>query len=166
MYFIKEVKMKSLKIVLVCVGLVSFAQVAVAKKDSKRKPAQIGNVNTLSADFYKARSLEAKNVTICAAECNSEIVGRRGHDLAKIGTIYYAVAKEDTVNNSNICMSESKKLEIFSARSMDSTPSYCLDILKGNYSGKVVNIRAGDKAIKPRGMADDEQVMLNIEEVK
>lgn len=81
-----------------------------------------------------------KNVTICAASCQNEILGHLGHDRAFIGTIYFAPATNENLSNKNLCMSESKEAPIYSDRRSDLSSNSCAEALADKYYGKVVDL--------------------------
>lgn len=90
-------------------------------------------------DYYNPKRQIIKNVFICSASCNDEITGKRGHDLASIGVIYYADASNPENTNRNQCMYNSKEVEVFSDRMSDSVPT-CAKAMVGEFYGKVVEI--------------------------
>jgi len=82
-----------------------------------------------------------KNVVICSASCNDEMTGRMGHDLASIGTIYYADASDpDNFGNSNVCMSNAKEVEVYSDRMDGRSVKNCAKAMIGSFYGKSVEI--------------------------
>ncbi|MBC7711711.1 MAG: hypothetical protein H7177_00130 [Rhizobacter sp.] len=88
-----------------------------------------------------------KNVSICAASCQSEVLGHINHDMAQTGEIYIAKFSSDTATNSNVCMSEAgnKTIALAGDRGTTEEPvgidaETCSSILKGDYFGKNVTV--------------------------
>lgn len=102
---------------------------------------------TIAMVFSAAASMQniqasenIKGVTICAAECYSESLNIRGHNESVVGIIYYAKATKDNMSNTNVCISESKPVEVISNRLSDKSIDSCLDAITGKYYGKKVNM--------------------------
>lgn len=102
--------------------------------------------------YYNPPREILKNVAICSASCNDEMTGRRGHDLASIGVIYYADASNpENLSNSNECMSNAKEVEVFSNRLDERSVKNCAQAMIGTFYGKSVEI---DTQYSPPGEED------------
>ncbi|MEA9356470.1 hypothetical protein SHI21_09660 [Bacteriovorax sp. PP10] len=90
-------------------------------------------------DIYNPKRVILKNVVICSVMCNEEITGHLGHDLARIGTIYYAEATEEN-NHLNTCMSNAESLPLYSDRMDERSVKNCTKALTGKFRWKSVDI--------------------------
>ena len=82
-----------------------------------------------------------RNVTVCAAECSSEVLNHLDHDSALVGKIYYAPATEENKTNKAACVSNSKTIEVLSNRRDDALSlKTCIKALRGNYDGETVEL--------------------------
>lgn len=98
---------------------------------------------TTAIIFFLIFNVEAKtirNVTICAAKCNSESLSIVNHDEASVGWLYIAPAIPANMENSNVCLQSSKKIQIISNRLSDNSLNACIDALQKKYFGKRVNV--------------------------
>ncbi|MBY0415185.1 MAG: hypothetical protein K2Q18_13525 [Bdellovibrionales bacterium] len=100
-------------------------------------------------------------VAVCAAECNTESLRIKGHDSAIVGTIFYADATEENLNNTNVCLSQAKKVRVYSNRLTDLSLNTCIAALSGKYFGKPVVINPSEKAPE-----DDGGYFFSIQEIK
>lgn len=81
-----------------------------------------------------------REVNICAASCQSEILGHEGHDRAEVGIIYYIPAKDSTRRmNTAECIEKAKEVIVIS-NSKDDAVDFCAAAMTGKYWGKDVDI--------------------------
>lgn len=85
-----------------------------------------------------------QNVTICAAQCANESLDITGHNEANIGKIYYATATAANMENTNVCLQNSRVIKVTSNRLGDYSFNSCVDALVGKYAGKAVTINTQD----------------------
>ncbi len=85
---------------------------------------------------------EITDVAICSAECRSEGLGILGHDLAEVGTIYYAPASETAnLTTTQHCLSNAKEVKIYSDRLEKNFQPLCISALRDEYFGKSVTLK-------------------------
>lgn len=90
-----------------------------------------------------------RNVTICAAQCQSEILGHEGHDRSRVGSLFYSEAHPENRTNSNYCMSNAKEAYIISDRQSSDALEMCLQALSGRFFGQAVDIDVTTWKITP-----------------
>ncbi|UYL10274.1 hypothetical protein B9G69_006740 [Bdellovibrio sp. SKB1291214] len=84
-----------------------------------------------------------KNVYICAATCQSESLGIGGHDVSRIGSIFFIPAKEVFKGmNSAQCMEKAKEFFVTSNRMADDAVDLCAAAMTGKFQSKFVDITA------------------------
>jgi hypothetical protein len=101
-------------------------------------------VRTLAAClalFHGAFADETADVIICAAQCQSEPLGHLGHDLALVGTIYYAPYSAEKSASRLVCMSEAVEMQVYSDRKTDDALNLCAAAMMGRYEHKRVRIQ-------------------------
>lgn len=97
---------------------------------------------TFSMTAPSAYAGEIANVAICSVECKSESLGILGHDLAEVGTIYYAPATDaSNLSATQYCLSNAKEVKIYSDRLEKNYQPLCISALQNKYFGKAVTLK-------------------------
>ena len=111
--------------------------------DSDRKQAMRTVIVFLALIIGSAVAVAKKTeaVSICAASCQDEALAIYGHDLARVGRIYYAPFSDENDNELG-CLSASKEINVYSDRNERSEKALnlCIAALTGKFFGKRVRI--------------------------